>query len=230
MTWKVKNAEFLISAANIAQLPVDGLPEFALIGRSNAGKSTLLNRICGRRALAKVSSRPGKTQQINLYLVTLTNGEEDRQIYITDLPGYGYAKVSKVLRQNLAKLVVNYFEKREQLKLVFLLSDIKRNADETDVDLRNFVYNTEKSVQVVLTKADKVNQKEKAASVKNNSTKFGLEPGDLIFSSMDKDPISIFGRMMLSLESEKDWDATTRSKFVAYKDQPKDLPEPSSGE
>ncbi len=214
MTWKIKNAEFLISAANTVQLPVDQLPEFAIIGRSNAGKSTLLNRICGRRALARVSSRPGKTQQINLYLVTLSNGVEDRQIYISDLPGYGYAKVSKSLRLNIAKLVVKYFEEREQLKLVFLLSDIKRNADQTDVDLRNFVYNTETSVQVVLTKADKVNQKEKAASVKFNSSKFGLEPGDLIFSSMDKDPVDIFKRIALALESETAWDATTKTSFV----------------
>ncbi len=214
MTWKVKSAEFLISAANIVQLPIDQLPEFAIIGRSNAGKSTLLNRICGRRALARVSSRPGKTQQINLYLVTLSNGVEDRQIYITDLPGYGYAKVSKSLRQNIAKLVVNYFEKREQLKLIFLLSDIKRNADETDVELRNFVYDVDRSVQVVLTKADKVNQKEKAASVKFNSSKFGLEPGDLIFTSMDRDPDDIFKRIILSLESDADWSATTKTSFV----------------
>lgn len=197
--WKIISAEHVISAASINQLPKIQLPEFAFIGRSNAGKSTLINRLCNRKNIARVSAMPGKTQQINAYLVTLSNGNLTKKIHITDLPGYSYAKLSWNVRSDLSDLIIDYFNNREQLQLVFLLSDIKRTVDTTDIELRDFIYQTERSVQVVLTKSDKVNQKEKSASLKSNSGNLSLEPQALILAGEKMETTDILKRIIAEL-------------------------------
>lgn len=174
----IKNSQFLLSAGTYQELPISNLPEIALIGRSNAGKSTLLNKLTARNKLAHVSAKPGKTQSINLYQIDLT----DKAVLISDLPGYGYAKFSKTKRFSLTKNVLDYFENRKHLKLVCLLSDIRRSLNEEDLALRDYIFNLGITTQIILTKSDKLNQKERNQALKKNAQIANLEIEDFIIS------------------------------------------------
>mgnify|MGYP001203947945 CR=1 FL=1 len=203
MSWKIKNAEFVLSASHVDQLPRMIMPEVAVIGRSNSGKSTLINRLCGRKALARVSTTPGRTQQVNLFLVTLTNGKKERQIHLADLPGYGFATVSKSKHFELIQLIADYFREREQLQLVFLLSDIKRKANEVDLNLVKFLADCGRPVRVILTKSDKANQKEKGESQASNATVFGMSKQDLILAGSNVDTQNILNAIVEQLDPLK---------------------------
>jgi GTP-binding protein len=149
------NAKFLSSFAKIETLPTDGRPEIAFIGRSNVGKSSLINALVERKGLAKTSSTPGKTQLLNYFVI-------NDQFYLVDMPGYGYAKVSKDQRQDWGKVSEDYFKKRKELKLVVLLIDARHEGLANDIAVVEWF--SEKGVPfiVVLTKSDKVKQQELA--------------------------------------------------------------------
>lgn len=196
----INNCSFIISAAKCSQLPETSEPEIAFIGRSNAGKSTLINRLVGQKSLAKVSSKPGKTRLLNLFELNYSASDQANSVVnLVDLPGYGYAKASKGIREQLAKLVIEYFQNRQQLKTVFLLSDCKRTVDEMDVELRDFLFEQGITVQVILTKTDKLNQKDLNASKIRNAKALGLEPSDLLLSSLKKPAEHILVRMLDSV-------------------------------
>jgi len=146
---KITSAEFIISAAHQKQLPADALPEIALAGRSNVGKSSLINRMLGRKNLARTSSVPGKTQTLNYYRV---NGE----LYFVDLPGYGYAKVSKAQRASWGKLIESYLLGREHLKLVLQIVDLRHPPTADDCAMFEWLRHYAIPTIVVATKADKV--------------------------------------------------------------------------
>lgn len=155
----IRTAEFRKSSADIEQCPVDNLPEFAFIGRSNVGKSTLINIITGRKNMAKTSSLPGKTQLINHFLI-------NNSWYLVDLPGYGYAGISKKKKDHLLKLINDYLLKRKQLMCVFVLLDIRINPQSID---KNFIYwlgSHQIPFVLVFTKTDKVNQRKLVISKK----------------------------------------------------------------
>lgn len=141
-------ARFLLSCAGLEQLPADGRPEFAFAGRSNAGKSSALNRLCGAGALARVSKTPGRTQLINLFEVP--GGR------FADLPGYGYAKVSKEQRQSWGALIGNYLESRENLTGIVLIMDVRHPMTPFDVDMLDWAVRGGLGCHLVLTKADKL--------------------------------------------------------------------------
>src|SRR5919201_4453444 len=122
---KVNQAEFVISAVGPSQYPADALPEIALAGRSNVGKSSLINRMINRKNLARTSSQPGKTQTLNYYKI-------NQDLYFVDLPGYGYAKVSKTQREQWGKFIESYLLNRETLKLVMLLVDLRHPPTKDD--------------------------------------------------------------------------------------------------
>ena len=151
MTLKITNAVFTASVFNLAQLPLNTLPEVAFAGRSNVGKSSLLNRLLGRRNLVKVSSRPGFTQSLNFFLV-------NDSTYFVDLPGYGFAKAPKYVKQRWHRLVQGYIETRESLKGVVCILDIRRVPDQMDLDLFDYLHAMSRHIQVVLNKADKISQ------------------------------------------------------------------------
>src|SRR5690349_2488737 len=111
-----KSIEFIASYPSISKMPVDEVPEFAFIGRSNVGKSSLINMLCDRKALAKVSSTPGKTQLINSFVI-------NKKWRLVDLPGYGYAKITKSIRETWGKMIENYLSKRENICCTFILID-----------------------------------------------------------------------------------------------------------
>jgi GTP-binding protein len=144
----VKSAEFICSNTQISKLPPPVKPEYAFIGRSNVGKSSLINTITGKKGLAKTSQTPGKTQLINHFLI-------NENWYIVDLPGYGYARASKANKANWDKFIHTYLDKRESLQCVMVLIDSRLEPQKIDVDFCNWLGEKGLSFVLVFTKADK---------------------------------------------------------------------------
>ena len=147
---KIKSAEFVISNTDVAKCPKDLIPEYAFIGRSNVGKSSLINLLVDNKNLAKTSGRPGKTQLINHFKI-------NDEWFLVDLPGYGYAQVSKSKRKSFQKFITNYFFKRKQLVCTFLLVDIRHEPQKIDLDFMRFLGENEIPFCIVFTKSDKIN-------------------------------------------------------------------------
>lgn len=145
----IKEAVFVISSDTVEKCPKDDKPEYAFIGRSNVGKSSLINMITGHKKLAKTSGKPGKTQLINHFLI---NGEW----YIVDLPGYGYAKASKTSRAKWEKFIADYLTKREQLVNVFVLLDCRLEPQKIDLEFMNWFGEEGIPFSMVFTKIDKL--------------------------------------------------------------------------
>lgn len=146
---QIKSAQFIVSNTEVEKCPSEKRPEFAFIGRSNVGKSSLINALCNQKKLAKTSSRPGKTQLINHFLI-------NEQWYLVDLPGYGYAKVSKVQKKKFQSYIESYFRKRTQLLLTFVLLDIRHPAQPIDLEFIAWLGRHEIPFYLVFTKADKL--------------------------------------------------------------------------
>ena len=145
----VKSARFVISNTDIEKCPNNNLPEYAFIGRSNVGKSSLINSICNKKALAKTSSKPGKTQLINHYLI-------NDKWFLVDLPGYGYANASKTKKEIFQSFITTYFIKRKQLINAFLLIDIRHEPQKIDVNFMRWLGNNQIPFSIIFTKSDKV--------------------------------------------------------------------------
>lgn len=148
---KVNQAEFIISAVGPSQYPPDALPEIALAGRSNVGKSSLINRMIQRKNLARTSSKPGKTQQLNYYKI-------NQDLFFVDLPGYGYAQVSKSKREIWGKFIEEYLRHREYLKLVLLVIDLRHPPSKDDQAMYDWLKHNGVPFCVVTTKADKISR------------------------------------------------------------------------
>ncbi|MEZ4853461.1 ribosome biogenesis GTP-binding protein YihA/YsxC [Flavobacterium sp.] len=146
---KITSAEFIISNSDVKKCPNEPLPEYAFIGRSNVGKSSLINMLTGQKKLAKTSARPGKTQLINHFKI-------NQNWYLVDLPGYGYAKVSKTTKATFQKFITEYFEKREQLVCGFVLIDIRLEAQKIDLEFITYLGESEIPFCIIFTKADKI--------------------------------------------------------------------------
>ena len=146
---QVKSAEFVISNTDIKKCPDSNIPEYAFIGRSNVGKSSLINMLCNKKALAKVSGTPGKTQLINHFLI-------NDQWHLVDLPGYGYAKTSKSERKRFEKFIWQYILKREQLTALFVLIDSRLEPQKIDLEFFRKLGHKGVPFLIVFTKADKL--------------------------------------------------------------------------
>lgn len=151
---QIKEAEFVISNTDYRKCPKTDVPEFAFIGRSNVGKSSLINMLCGNKTLAKTSSQPGKTQCINHFLIN------KNMMYWVDLPGYGYARTSKESRDKWRKMTYDYLEFRENLACVFVLVDGRLEPQKSDVAFINWLGEHGVPLAIVATKADKTSQNE----------------------------------------------------------------------
>lgn len=147
----VHNVEMVMSAVSVTQYPTDGKPEIALVGRSNVGKSSLTNTLINRKNFARTSSQPGKTQTLNFYNV------ED-QLYFVDVPGYGYAKVSKKQREAFGHMIEEYITSRKQLRGVISLVDARHDPSDDDISMYEWLHYYNIPILVVVTKADKISR------------------------------------------------------------------------
>ena len=149
---KIKSADFVMSNSDVAKCPNEPIPEYAFIGRSNVGKSSLINMLTERKGLAKTSGRPGKTQLINHFKI---NGNW----FLVDLPGYGYARVSKKDKKTFQKYVTDYFVKRKQLVSAFVLVDVRHEPQKIDMEFMEFLGENMIPFSIIFTKADKLKPK-----------------------------------------------------------------------
>lgn len=177
-----KSAEYVNSFSSVQDCPEPGLLELAFIGRSNVGKSSLINALCSRNALAYTSSQPGKTQSINFFLV-------NNQWYLVDLPGYGYARVSKTQRADWKKMVNGYLEKRQPLFCVFQLIDASIPPQAPDIEFSNWLGELGVPFVLVFTKADKKKKTKiatKEAYLEKLQTTWDALPPHFVTSATDK--------------------------------------------
>lgn len=175
---KVNNAEIIISAVKPEQYPGGIMPEFALAGRSNVGKSSFINKMLNRKNLARTSSKPGKTQTLNFYLI-------NEQFHFVDVPGYGYAKVSKTEREAWGKMLETYITSREQLRAVLLIVDLRHPPSKDDVLMYDFLKHYQIPVIVIATKADKIPKSKWQKHVRITKETLNMLESDLLvmFSS-----------------------------------------------
>ncbi|HVG15606.1 MAG TPA: ribosome biogenesis GTP-binding protein YihA/YsxC [Chitinophagaceae bacterium] len=160
---EIVSASYLISSPSVQQCPKPDRAEYAFIGRSNVGKSSLINMLTGKKELAKISSSPGKTQLINHFNIVSANRQE---WYLVDLPGYGFAKRSQAQRKTWQKMIEEYIRSRENLVTLFALIDSRLAPQKIDLDFLNKLGEWEVPFSIVFTKADKSTQRETAANVK----------------------------------------------------------------
>lgn len=178
--------DFVGSFERLDQLPGQGLPEFAFIGRSNVGKSSLINMLTGRKQLAYTSATPGKTQLMNLYQV-------NDEFVIVDLPGYGYAQLGKAKRRQMELMVRKYLSSREPLFLVFLLLDCRVKPQQSDMDMLNWLGEQGIPVALVFTKTDKVTPAELQKNLAVYTEKI-LEAWETLPPSFQTSSVKSFGR------------------------------------
>jgi len=161
---KIKTAEFIMSNSDVAKCPKHQLPEYAFIGRSNVGKSSLINMLTNHKNLAKTSGKPGKTQLINHFLI-------NKNWYLVDLPGYGYARVSKSSKKKFQAFITDYFEQRRQLASAFILVDIRHEPQKIDLEFMEYLGLGGIPFSIIFTKADKL----KPAIIDKNVTTYCQE-------------------------------------------------------
>ena len=178
---KINNVDLSISAVRQSQYPEDNKKEFLLVGRSNVGKSSFINTIVERKNYARVSSKPGKTQTLNFYIV-------NDDFYLVDVPGYGYASVSKEVQQKFGMMIEEYLENRKQLERVFMLIDFRIKPTQDDLLMYNFLKYHNLPVTIVATKVDKVskNDREKQINMIKEELNINEEDRFVLFSIKTK--------------------------------------------
>ncbi len=180
---EVKKAEFVVSNSDVKKLPGEPLPEYAFIGRSNVGKSSLINMLTNKKNLAKTSSTPGKTQLINHFKI-------NDNWFLVDLPGYGYAKTSKTNRKKFQKLITDYFKTRKNLVNAFVLVDSRLEPQKIDLEFMEWLGKNRIPFSIVFTKADKLSSSQLAKNIKKYQQKmlnrWESMPKYFITSSQDK--------------------------------------------
>jgi len=172
----------MLGATSIKQVPKDGVPQLAFLGRSNSGKSSLMNALLGQ-SIVKTSGTPGKTREINFFLATNSLG---KSFYFVDLPGVGYAKVSISIRDDMANRIKNYVEKAQDLKGIVYLVDIRHGGHKIDFETINGIKNSRVPILLIASKADKLNQREFIAAKKTLKENFCLPEAPLATSAKTK--------------------------------------------
>ncbi|WLT01218.1 ribosome biogenesis GTP-binding protein YihA/YsxC [Lactobacillus helsingborgensis] len=178
----IKNSSYAISAVREEQYPTDNLPEIALSGRSNVGKSSLINTLLGRKNLARTSGQPGKTQTLNFYLV-------NDDFYLVDVPGYGYARVSQKKRKQFGEMIQDYLETRANLQGLIILIDGRHDPTKDDIAMYDYALYLNLPILVVCTKIDKIKKNQRNQVISALSHKLDLKHDNvevLTFSSVQK--------------------------------------------
>lgn len=177
---KILDVKLTISALRVSQFPEDNKNEFLLVGRSNVGKSSFINTIIGRKNFARTSSKPGKTQTLNFYLI-------NDYFYLVDAPGYGFARVNKQLKDKFGLIMENYLEDRKNLKMVFMLIDFRHKPTDDDIMMYNYLKHYNIPVTLICTKVDKVSKNSHEKQISLITKTLDIRKEDLIlFSSVTK--------------------------------------------
>lgn len=195
---KISSVEFITSAVRRSQYPTDSYPEFLLVGRSNVGKSSFINTLINRKNLARISSIPGKTQTLNFYLI-------NESFYLVDVPGYGFARVSKSLKNKFGLIIEDYLKERDNLKMVFMLIDFRHKPTSDDILMYDYLKYYNIPVTIIATKSDKVsrNNYDKNTKIIKECLKM-VETDDLIlFSTVSKIGKQEVHEKILNLLEEK---------------------------
>jgi GTP-binding protein len=195
---KIKSSEFIISAVKQSQYPTDGLPEIALAGRSNVGKSSLINMLVNRKKLARTSSAPGKTQTINFYKI-------NNEFHLVDLPGYGFAKVSKKNKEEWGRIIEEYLTSRENLIEVLQLVDIRHKPTQQDKQMYNWIkYFGYKGI-VVATKLDKLKRSQRQKHINTIRKELEMNQDDILvpISSMNREGKEVLWEAICKVFIEK---------------------------
>lgn len=193
---RVIRAEFVRGMTTFdAEHDLSQHPQVVCVGRSNAGKSTFINRIVGQRKLARTSAQPGRTQQINIFECMVASDEGRVPFALVDLPGYGYAKASKAKKGELSALLINFLSTAEQMRVCFLIQDIRRDAEEEELALRDLLFKRDATVLPVLTKADKLRSGERKERAKRIAQQYNLQPSDLIITGEGESVQDVLNRI-----------------------------------
>ena len=177
---KILDVKLTISAGRVSQFPIDNKNEFLLVGRSNVGKSSFINSIINRKNFARTSSKPGKTQTLNFYLI-------NDFFYLVDAPGYGFANVNKQLKNKFGLIMENYLESRKNLKMVFLLIDFRHKPTDDDIMMYNYLKHYNIPVSIICTKVDKISKNSQEKQLNLISKTLDVRKEELImFSSVTK--------------------------------------------
>jgi GTP-binding protein len=195
----IKKADFLFGVPSVEKTPPQRFSEIAVVGRSNVGKSTLINRLLAKKT-ARVSSRPGCTLEINYYGVEGEKGNEEFRFTLVDLPGFGFAKVSKLERERISNAIVRYIQERKQLQAVLLLNDSRRPAGEDELAVRDICAEMAVPVIVVATKIDTLNQSEKIKCTRSLAQSYYLEVQDVVFAGEKTSPTELWDRILPFIE------------------------------
>lgn len=200
---KIKSSEIKMSATKRQQYPVEGLPEIALVGRSNVGKSSCVNALLNRRNFARTSQTPGKTRTINFYLI-------NNEFYFVDLPGYGYAKVAKAEKDKWGNIMESYLEDRQELCAIFLLVDIRHEPTNDDVMMYEWIKHFGYECVVIATKADKISRGQYQKHTSIIRKKLQLEKGEKIIplSASKKTGVEDVWNEIISQYTKKGYEIT----------------------
>lgn len=190
---RIKNAEFLFGAPSREAIRKQNAPEIAIIGRSNVGKSTFVNRMCCRR-IARVSGTPGCTQQLNFYHIDGVVEDAAFDVNLVDMPGYGFARLSKEEREEISRLTVDYLHNRDQLRVVILLNDCRRQPQDDESAIQRLCVESGKHCLVVATKLDKEKRSQHERLLTDVARGFGLERRDILATGEGMPPVDIWAR------------------------------------
>lgn len=195
---RVVEAQFILGAADPATLPEISIPEIAFIGRTNVGKSTLINRLTGRRSLARASGTPGRTQEFNFFQAHIVDGETRHQMMLVDLPGFGYSQFSKKKRVVLEKATVAYLLKRRSLSAVCVLNDVRRDPEDEELEVIDMARERRIPAIVIVTKGDKLNARDLARRKKELEARFD-DGITLCLTGSNFDPSAIIAHVLETL-------------------------------
>ncbi len=199
--YNITNATFITSVFDVNKLPKEKEPEVAFVGRSNVGKSSLINAIVGIKRTAKTSSTPGRTQSLNYFQIEFFDTDDKTTRFnrnIVDLPGYGYAKVGAQQQNKFAGQIEYYIQHRKQLSGIFLLLDIKREPEQEEILISEMFANSEKNFLLILTKADRLTNSELIKAKKNLKDKLNLTDEQILLVS------TVGNRKMLGIDKARD--------------------------
>jgi GTP-binding protein len=200
---KIRSAEIVMSAVNKDQYPNEGIPEIAFVGRSNVGKSSSINSLLNRRQFARVSQTPGKTRTINFYLI-------NKEFYFVDLPGYGYAKISKSEKAGWGKIMEMYLKERKELCNIFLLVDIRHEPTNDDKAMYDWIKYYGYDCTIIATKADKISRGKYQKHISIIRKKLGLKDEKIIpVSSLKKTGFDTLWEEIINIYTEKGYHINT---------------------